>query len=284
MPASRVARPLSSTLCAVAAVACLVPLTFANPQADQSKQTTAMPDRTFTGMIIVGAISIPEFEGSADMTALPLIAGELRWGNNRYVALEGNGGRINLVDHERFEFGPAMSITFGRDNEIESLKVRRLGEIDDAFDAGLFAAYNTPSPLRDGDMIRLSAQIMGDTSDVHEGSWGDISASYRARVSDRLGVTLSTTVSYADDDYASTYFSVTPAGAARSGLRATIVEGGLKDVSLGLTAMYELTDRWSLFGIAEYSRLVGDFADSPVVAVEGDKNQLTLGVGFGWKF
>jgi outer membrane scaffolding protein for murein synthesis (MipA/OmpV family) len=48
--------------------------------------------------------------------------------------------------------------------------------------------------------------------------------------------------------------------------------------------MYELTDRWSLFGIAEYSRLVGDFADSPIVAVEGDKNQLTLGVGFGWKF
>jgi outer membrane protein len=103
-------------------------------------------------------------------------------------------------------------------------------------------------------------------------------------VSDRLGITVSTAVSYADDDYAGTYFSVTPAGAVNSGLPATVVKGGVKDVSFGLTAMYDLTDRWSLFAIAEYSRLMGDFADSPIVAIEGDENQFTLGLGLGWKF
>jgi MltA-interacting protein MipA len=152
------------------------------------------------GAISSGASSFPEYEGSSGMTVVPLIADALHWGNNHYRDWDGIAGRINILNNERFEFGPGINITLGRDEDFESLKRRRLGEID--------------------------------TADTH--------------------------------------ISIRPAGT--------------KDFSFGVTANYDLTDRWSLFAMTKYSRLLGDFADSPIVALEGDDNQFSVGLGIGWKF
>ncbi len=254
-----------------------------NATAPATASTTGS-SRTFTGYVIGGAISLPEYEGSSDMTVVPLIAGELRWGKNRYLAWDGITGRINVLDNERFEFGPAINITLGRDKDIESLKIRRLGEIDTAVELGAFVAYNIPSGLRDGDMIRLSGQITSDVSDVHEGVVGDLTATYRTRFGDKVGVSTYTSISFANDEFADTYFSITPVGALATGLARTTVEAGVKDFSFGVNATYDLGDRWSLFAMTKYSRLLGDFADSPIVALEGDDNQFSIGLGIGWKF
>jgi MipA family protein len=289
VPSHRLTKQLASRallLATFASALCFTPtLAQTTSEAPQSPVASASStSRTFTGSIIGGAISLPEYEGSSDMTVVPLIAGELRWGNNRYAAWDGIAGRINILDNERFEFGPAMNITLGRDKDIESLKVRRLGEIETAVELGAFAAYNIPSSLRDGDMIRLSGQVTSDVSDVHDGVLGDLTASYRTRFGDKLGVTFSTSVSFANDEFADTYFSIKPAGALATGLKATTVEAGAKDFSFGVTGTYDMTDRWSLFAMTKYSRLLGDFADSPIVALEGDDNQFSVGLGIGWKF
>jgi MipA family protein len=269
-------------------LATLASLAIAAPALAQSSSdlatTTASSSRTLKGYIIGGAISLPEYEGSSDMNVVPLIAGELRWGNNRYAAWDGVTGRINVLDNERFEFGPAVSITLGRDKDIEPLKIRRLGEIDTAVELGAFAAYNIPSGLRDGDMIRFSGQVTSDVSDVHEGVVGDLTATYRTRFGDRLGVSVYNSISFANDEFADTYFSITPVGATATGLARTTVEAGVKDFSFGANATYDLNDRWSLFVMTKYSRLLGDFADSPIVALEGDDNQFSVGLGIGWKF
>ena len=75
--------------------------------------------RDWTGAVVVGVISVPEYEGSAGTTPLPLIAGELRWDDYRYAAFDGVSGRVNLLDQEGLEFGPAINVTFGRDKNIE---------------------------------------------------------------------------------------------------------------------------------------------------------------------
>jgi MipA family protein len=279
-------KPRAFLLATLASAACFTP-TLAQTTADAPENATASAtpsSRTFTGYLIGGAISLPEYEGSSDMTIVPLIAGELRWGNNRYVAWDGITGRINVLDNERFEFGPAINITLGRNKDIESLKIRRLGEIDTAVELGAFAAYTFPSGFRDGDMIRLSGQVTSDVSDVHDGFVGDLTATHRTRFRDKLGVSTYTSISFANDEFVDTYFSITPVGALATGLARTTVEAGIKDFSFGVTATYDLGDRWSLFAITKYSRLLGDFADSPIVALDGDDNQFSIGLGIGWKF
>lgn len=238
----------------------------------------------WTGGVVVGVISVPEYEGSAQTTPLPLVAGELRWGDYRYAAFDGVSGRINILDREGLEFGPAMNITFGRNKDIDSRKVRLLGEIDPAVELGAYVAYQIDSPLREGDTIRFAGQVLADVTDVHGGVLGDVSATYSAFLGDRWRVSTSASLSFVSDDYAETYFSVTPRGAALSGLKATNVEAGAKDFSLSANFSYGFNERWSLFGLVEYSRLLGDFADSPIVAVEGDENQVSAGIGVGWRF
>lgn len=218
------------------------------------------------------------------MAPVPLIAGEARWGDRRYIAVEGPSGRMNLLDQSGLEFGPAFNITFGRDNNIDSKKVRLLGEIDDAVELGVFVAYEIGSTLREGDTIRLAGEVLADATDVHGGVLADVSATYTAFIGERWRVSSSASLSFVSDEYADTYFSVTPKGSALSGLKATKVEAGAKDFSLSANVSYGLNDRWSLFGLVGYSRLLGDFADSPIVAVEGDENQFSAGIGVGWRF
>jgi MipA family protein len=285
-------RPFHKLAGATFGIASLLSLVCMTPAHAQSTSTNdaavassePSSSRTISGYLIGGAISVPEYEGSSDMTVVPLIAGEIRWGDNRYAAWDGVAGRINLLNNDVFEFGPAMNITLGRDKEIESLKIRRLGEIDTAVELGAFAAYNLKGGFREGDTVRFSGQITSDVSDVHEGVVGDLTASYRTRFGERIGVSTYTSVSFANDEYADTYFSITPLGATATGLKATKVEAGVKDFSFGVTATYDLNERWSLFAMTEYSRLLGDFADSPIVALEGDDNQFSIGLGIGWKF
>jgi MipA family protein len=207
----------------------------------------------------------------------------MRWGN-RYVAWDGTSGRFNFLTHDAFEFGPVINITFGRDNDIESLRVRKLGEIDDAVEAGVFAAYNITNVIKDGDVLRFSVQALKVVSDTHDGSIGEVAASYRLRLSDRLAITATSSVGFADDDYAKTYFSVGARASTASGLPIAQIDGGSKDTALSVSLNYDLSERWSLFGLVKASRLIGDFADSPIVRLEGDRNQLLAGMGIGWRF
>jgi outer membrane protein len=256
---------------------------FAQDTAATTQPPASAPS-SLSGSIFGGAISVPEYEGSADIAVLPLIVGELRWGDNRYAAWDGLAGRINVLNSDRFEFGPAINITMGRDKDIESLRIRRLGEIDTAVELGAFAAYSIPGGFRDGDMARFTGQITSDVSDAHQGVLGDLTASYRTRFGEKLGVMASTSVSFSNDKFADTFFSVTQAGALATGLKATTVEAGIMDFSVGVTATYDLNDRLSFFATTKYSRLLGDFANSPIVALEGDDNQFSVGLGIGRKF
>jgi outer membrane protein len=74
-----------------------------------------------------------------------------------------------------------------------------------------------------------------------------------------------------------TYFSVDSGDAARSGLKEYDADSGFKDVALDLSADYNIYENWSVTGLFQYTRLVGDAEDSPVVDDEGDENQFFAG-------
>ena len=85
--------------------------------------------------------------------------------------------------------------------------------------------------------------------------------------------------------YQSAFFSITPAEAATSnGLTAFHAGGGLNAAGIDATARYDLTDRFSIRAFAEWDRLLGDAADSPLVKLKGSADQFEGGIGAAYKF
>jgi len=87
--------------------------------------------------------------------------------------------------------------------------------------------------------------------------------------------------SWADDDYMDAFFSVTPAQSLASLHAPYDASAGIKDVHVGLAADVPLGQDWSLKLLGQYTRLVGDAADSPVIETE---DQFYGGVGLTYRF
>lgn len=238
-------------------------------------------ENAISGYVTIGIAALPDYEGADDHRILPLVDGKVFW-DERYIAVEGPAIRANVLNSETFELGPIASFTFGRDNEIKDQAVARLGRIDDAYEVGLFGAVNFD--VTGNDRLRLGVQGVQDVSNVHDGFVITANATYTAPVGDRLTLIFDLGASYASDDYAETYFSVTPAGTLASGLAAFKAQGGLKDVGAQVTATYRVGDNWGFAANLGYRRLLGNFADSPVVAVGGNPDQLSGGLGVFFTF
>lgn len=80
-----------------------------------------------------------------------------------------------------------------------------------------------------------------------------------------------------------TYFGVTPAESARSGLAAYRPDGGLQSLGLEIGAYQPLNDDWGITGSVRYDRLQEDAADSPIVR-QGDRDQFTIQIGLTRNF
>jgi len=249
----------------------------------RAKDAPSSDRHAVSGSIAAGVATVPDYEGAKEQRTIPLIAGEVHWGE-RYVAIDGTSARVNLLNSRILEFGPVANLTFGRDAKVKPASIRALGRIDDAYEVGAFAALKTRSLLRDGDELKLRVQGTRDVSNVHDGWTIETALRYRLPVSRRFSVTNETTVRFADDNYAATYFTVTPGQSAASGLAAYNAKGGIKDVGTSLTAVYALSDKWSLIGFGGYRRLVGDFGNSPVVRDAGRADQFSAGIGIGFRF
>lgn len=227
-----------------------------------------------TGSTTLGVVILPEYEGSDRFQTLPLIGAKLNFGT-RYIELQGTSLRANLLTSPALEAGPLLTYRFGRDQGDIALP-----EVEDALELGAFLAYTLP--IGQG-ALRLSADLTQDVGDSHGGWVGTLGAGYGRALSDRLSLSATLSATVVSDDYADSFFSVTPAGAATSGLAAYTARGGLKDIGLDIGISHALSERTSLDGFVSYRRLLGDFADSPVTRA-GSADQITLGLALTRKF
>lgn len=233
------------------------------------------------GTIVSGVADVPEYEGADRQRVVPFLIGRINDGN-RYLAIEGPTLRANIVDRKQVEFGPEISVTPRRGSGIHSPAVVRLGTINDAIEVGAFAAISQSLSARD--RIRIAIDAVQDVSGVHKGWLSTARASFESSVSPRLSFAGDVHATYASADYARAYFTVTSAGAAASGLSPFKARSGIKDIGASVNITYAIDQRWSLFGIGAYKRLVGSTAQSPIVKRAGNAGQFVGGIGIGWSF
>lgn len=240
----------------------------------------------------VGAVYTPSYEGSDDYVISP--AAQLRGrvsGFSFYT--RGTSIYLDLIREEPNApvdvfLGPAANVRFNRTGRIEDPQVKALGELDTAIEIGGAVGVTKNGVLHDYDFLTFRVDAIHDVTNTHDSLIVTPAIEYATPLSRTFLVGVSTSADHVGGNFARTYFGVTPAGAAASGLAPYTLDGGFKNVRANLLLTYSLSGDlrrgWALFALGSYSRLLGDFKRSPIVADAGDADQFILGGGIGYTF
>ena len=221
------------------------------------------PDLVLT--VRAGVQVSPAYLGSDDYEVGPDFAARLD-----YIRLPGG-----------FEFGSGRTVGFrsgwgvrgsarylGERNADEHDEIKGLDDVDWSFELGLGVGYEQRNWRAFTD-VRYG--VIGHNAWV--GEMGADGIAYPLE-----GLTLGPRLSFGTDNFAETYFGVTPSESDASGLPVFNASGGLLGAGVELGARYRFNDRWGVEGAASWNRLVNDAADSPVTAT-GSADQYEFRVG-----
>ncbi len=226
----------------------------------------------------LGAVAVPDYEGSGDYEPAPLPIARLQKGH-QYGQLFGLKLTSNLVPHPNFRLGPVVNYRGERD-DVENGAVDKMSDVDAALEVGAQVGYDHKL---DGGVIGAEVEWVHDVASGHEGWLLTPEIHYRRPLGDRWNFNLAVSTTYASEDYMETYFSVTPGDAALSGLPVSDASDGFKDVGVNVAFAYDITERWDLGVIGSWKRLLNDAEDSPVTKV-GDENQFIAGLFFTYSW
>lgn len=227
-----------------------------------------------------GAMVAPDYEGSDDYDIAPVPVVEIAYKDRlRLTTMDGPGIFGTPYKHEDFSIEVGVLYDAGRDED-DNGALRGLGDLDVGAVAVGRLIYDF-GPLEAG--LELTRDLTGD----RDGMTVTAEVEYGVMLfEDRLHVGVTPYVTWANEDYMDNTFGISGAQSASSarGFAQHNAGAGLKDTGLSLNLGYQITENITAFGGAQYSRLLGDAADSPLVDGEGSANQFStyLGVSYRW--
>lgn len=238
---------------------------------------------------------LPDYEGSNDYRALPMpgAIGRVRGYNFVYL---GNRLSVDLIRHDResrwdFQLGPVAAVGLNRTSlgGIHNSRVRALGKVDPAVELGGYAGIARWGVITsDYDRLSATLTVRHDVAGGHGGTIITPSISYMTPLSTTAMIGLYASANHADDHYAGAYYSISSTQSGPSGLPAFGARGGWKDWTLAAASNVslsgDLTHGLSLVGGVAYTRLLNDFADSPVTSIAGSRAQWMAGLGLAYTF
>jgi outer membrane protein len=237
------------------------------------------------GFLGLGIAYRPDYEGSDNYEAGIAPFGRYNMESGRYISLGGTSGseraarlKMNILTKDTgFEVGPVLQYRFKRGSEVENSKVSHMQTVPDEQEAGGFVGWHTGG-------LFLSMTGVYDISGESDGTLFYFNGLYRMPVTSQFEVAAGAQTTWASNDYMETYFGVSRANAANSGLPRYSADSGLKDAGLSLIGHYKFTKTWGLIGNLNYTRMLNDAEDSPLVKDVGDKNQYTGVVAVTYTF
>jgi outer membrane protein len=219
----------------------------------------------------------PEFPGSKTLTfAFRPIVDIRREGTKEWLTLPNDAVSLTLFQTGNFRAGAAGDYLTNRDGN-DGRALKGLHGIDYTLELGAFAEYY-PVPF-----IRTRVELLQGVTGA-EGFVANLMADYIYQPDPQWLFTAGPRLRFVNTQYESTFFSISGADVAASGLPAFHASGGLDSAGIDATARYNVNERLSLRAFAEWDRLVGDGADSPLVKFRGSEDQFQFGLGAAYKF
>lgn len=262
---------------AVASVVLSTVAPWAALAADRQAAQTPAPDWT----VDVGAsfIAAPRFDGSDRLLYLPLPYVGVNWRDTLFASIK-DGVGANLWNTDILKAGVIARPNVGRYRSNDRRSLTGLNDVDWTVEAGGFVKF-TPLPF-----LTTSLEVRQGVGG-HEGLVAEWSADVSAPplLDDRLFLSIGPRVSASNQRYNKRFYGVTAAEAARSGYAAYKPSAGFRSVGVGAGAIYRVTDTVTFSLFADYARLVGPAAKSPIVKGKGgSENQFTVGTALTYRF
>ena len=244
----------------------------------------------------IGLISVPDYNGSNTRRRIP--GGLIRARISGYaISSRGSNLQVDVLRQVRgadtdWKLGPIVNIRSDRARNVHDPIVALLGERGTAIEAGLFAGVSHNGVITSAyDQLGARVTFLQDVSGEH-GSWIlSPSLDYGTPLSRHSFVGLSASLNIYGPGFGAHYFDIDAAGAARSGLpiyagagdHATLGKATF-GVALAHAISGDLRQGLLLVGGAQYGRLLGSYAQSPIVATRGDADQWIGGLGLAYQF
>ena len=187
-----------------------------------------------------------------------------------------------------FDLGPILAVRLNRTGKIKDDFVDALPERDMAIEAGGFAGISFKGLTNPYDSLGLRVDVVHDIGGAHGSTIWSPNIDFSTPLSRTFFISASAGLDFVGNGYADYYYSIPLADSIASGLPVHDADGGMKSWKVGLLLNQSLSGDlrrgWSIFGLANHSRLVGDFKDSPIVEDRGSASQwlAALGVGYSW--
>jgi outer membrane scaffolding protein for murein synthesis (MipA/OmpV family) len=219
----------------------------------------------------------PEYEGDDKMVfrAIPLVSFG-RTGTLERFSSRNDNISLGLFDNGTFRAGLTGKVIFPRDED-DSDDLIGLDPVRWGGEIGAFAeVYPT-------DWLRVRGEVRHGIR-AHDAIVGDLAVDAFTDVTPAIRLSGGPRASFASEDYFQTYYGVTPAESAASGLGAYDPEGGVKSVGLGGAVTWKATDKITASVFGEYERLLGPAEDSTLVQQRGSEDQFTVGVSSTYRF
>lgn len=279
-------------LCAALAVSVSSPL-FAQTQPTAGQLPTpeeiASKDSVTVG---AGVAIVPDYEGSNDYRIIP--AGAIRGkisgisfttrGSYLYVDVLPNTGKVT------FDVGPIAGVRLNSRRHIHDDVVKLLPKRKTAFELGGFAGVSIHGLTNPYDTLGIRLDVLHDIGSAHKSTTVSPNAEFSTPISRRTYVSANVGAEFVSNRFADYYFSISPTDSLATGgqLPAFNAGGGMKNWKAGLLVNQSITGDLlhglSIFGLGQYSRLVGDFKRSPIVSQRGSANQWlgAAGLAYTW--
>lgn len=204
----------------------------------------------------------PSYEGAKSylLTPYPIVRLKYLKIGNMEIGGEKKGG---------FSLFPSFKVRSQR-SALDGSKLEGLPTVPQSFELGLGIAYET-------DDFRIFAEARNGVIG-HHGWNGEIGLDLISKPSPDWTLAIGPRASFADNRYFDAYFGVDVATAK---VAAFNPDPGLKSFGLAASARYEFAPQLAWEASAEYARLTGDAANSPIVQ---SKDQFTVRTGLAYTF
>ena len=254
-----------------------------------------LPDPETAGdnwTVALGVGYTPDYSGSDDYRIIPAAAVRGKIGSVSistkstylYADFVPRGDKID------FDAGPIIGLRLNRSGKIEDDVVDLLPERKKAIELGGFAGVSLHNVTNPYDSLSFRIDLLHDVADAHESTVVSPNVSFSTPLSRKTYASASVGLDFVSNKFADYYYSVTPAESVLTGgaLLPFNADGGMKDWNAGLlinqSITGDLTGGLSIFGTANYTRLVGDFKRSPLVSERGSASQWLVAAGLAYTF
>lgn len=249
---------------------------------------SARPSAPAGWSITVGVAPVlsPAWQGSRDMNLSLFPDLRVNYGDILFASVP-DGIGWNAINEGGWRAGPLAKIRFGRDENEGSSPFLIAGGSEALVGMGNVKAAGEVGGFVEKSLGRRREwRVRGEVRHGfggHQGMVADASINYRIRVG-RSSVSFGPRTTAASADFMQTYFGVDAGQSLRTGLAPYRADGGILSYGIGGTVVRPLDRRSVLTLFTSFERLGGPPAQSSLIRERGQRNQFTLGLGYGFRF